>query len=307
MRLVLGKRASAIDWDRLGLVGALVIGLIFSVAYATGQVIRPYDLDCYWLATDFGNLYTEDWLDPVYCYVYPPVMAQLLYPFHVLPYAVVTTGWILLCFASLWVCLREWTIPAIALGFVAIAVPPLNILGAGLAPVLLGNVTMPMAAAIVLGMRSSPTWSPGWFAIPILTKLTAGVGLLWFAFRREWRPFAIGVGMTAAVSLVSFVVSPAAWIEWIDFTISNYGGTPRVPVIGGFPLRVGAAVALVAWGARTNRPWVAAIAGGIALPALYGVSSGVSIALGAYGIWREGRRRATVVQGHDIVQPMPVG
>ncbi len=75
---------------------------------------------------------------------------------------------------------------------------------------------MPMAAAIVLAMRSSPAWSPGWFAIPILTKLTAGVGLLWFPFRREWRPFAIGVGITAAVSLISFVVSPAAWIEWID-------------------------------------------------------------------------------------------
>ena len=302
---MLGKRAAAIDWDRMGLVGALVIGVIFSVAYVTGQVIRPYDLDCYWLATDFGNLYTEDWLDPVYCYVYPPVMAQLLYPFHVLPYAVVTTGWILLCFASLWVCLREWTLPAIALGFVAIAVPALNSSARVWRPAARerhdadGRRHRP-------AMRSSPAWSPGWFAIPILTKLTAGVGLLWFPFRREWRPFAIGVGITAAVSLISFVVSPAAWIEWIDFTITNYGGTPRVPVIGGFPLRVVAAVAIVAWGARTNRPWVTAIAGGIALPALYGVSSGVSVALGAYGIWRDGRRRATLVEGQSAVQPMPV-
>src|SRR5688500_7550291 len=149
-------RALAINWDRLALVGALVIGLIFSIAYAIGQVIRPYDLDCYWTATDFANLYADYWLHPSYCYVYPPVMAQVLYPLHVLPYPIVTTGWILLCFASLWVCLREWTLLAIALGFVAIAIPGLNVLGAGLGAVLLGNITMPMAAAIVLAMRPSP-------------------------------------------------------------------------------------------------------------------------------------------------------
>jgi hypothetical protein len=304
---VVGRAARGINWDRLSLVGALVIGVVFSLAYATGQVIRPYDLDCYWTATDFANLYADDWLDPLYCYVYPPVMAQLLYPFHVLPYAVVTTGWILLCFASLWVCLREWTLVAIGLGFVAIAIPALNVLGAGLGAVLLGNITMPMAAAIVLAMRPSPRWSPAWYAVPILTKLTAGVGLLWFLFRREWRPFAVGFGVTAAVALVSFVVSPAAWFEWVDFNIKNYGGPPRAPVIGGFPLRVIAGLLIVAWGARTNRRWPVAIAAGIALPALYGVASGVSVALAAYGIWRDGRRAANSTRTGSIPQPLPVG
>ena len=306
MQRLRSRPAAPINWDRLALIGAIVIGVVFSIAYARGDVIRPYDLDCYWTATDFGNLYADDWLDPAYCYVYPPVMAQLLYPFHVLPYAVVTTGWILLCFASLWVCLREWTLLAIALGFVAIAIPALNVLGAGLGAVLLGNITMPMAAAIVLAMRPLPAWSPAWYAVPILTKLTAGVGLLWFFFRREWRPFAIGVGVTAAVTLVSFLISPAAWIEWIDFNIKNYGGPPRAPVIGGFPLRVLAGVLIVAWGARTNRRWPVAIAAGIALPALYGLASGVSVALAAYGIWRDARRRAAFVEGQGVAQPMPV-
>jgi hypothetical protein len=307
MQRLRSRPAAPINWDRLALIGAIVIGVIFSIAYARGDVIRPYDLDCYWTATDFGNLYADDWLDPSYCYVYPPVMAQLLYPFHVLPYAVVTTGWILLCFASLWVCLREWTLLAIALGFVAIAFPALNVLGAGLGAVLLGNITMPMAAAIVLAMRPSPAWSAAWYSVPILTKLTAGVGLLWFLFRREWRPFAIGLGVTAAVALVSFVVSPAAWIEWIDFNIKNYGGPPRAPVIGGYPLRVIAGVLIVAYGARTNRRWPVAIAAGIALPALYGLASGVSVALAAYGIWRDGRHSANSTRNESIPQPVPVG
>jgi hypothetical protein len=78
-------------------------------------------------------------------------------------------------------------------------------------------------------------------------------------------------------------------------------------VIGGFPLRVIAAVVIVAWGARTNRPWVVAIAGGLALPALYGFASGVSVALAAYGIWRDGRRSANSTGNETIPQPVHVG
>ena len=297
--------ASAVDWDRLGLYGALLIGVIFSVAYATGQIIRPYDLDCYWTATNFANLYADDWLDPAYCYVYPPVMAQLFYPLHLLPFDVVRTAWVLLCFASLWVCVREWTLPVIAVGFIPMAIPALNFLGAGLGAVLLGNVTMPMAAAIVFAMRPRSAWSPAWYAIPILTKLTAGVGVLWFLFRREWRSFAIGVGFTAAVVALSFVASPGAWIEWVQFNIANYNGPPRAPVVGGFPLRVVAGVLIVAWGARTNRPWVVAIAGGIALPALYGLSSGLSVCLAAYGIWRQGRDSSSSTTSDRVDQPIP--
>lgn len=298
-------RASAVDWDRLGLYGALLIGVIFSIAYASGQIIRPYDLDCYWTATDFTNLYADDWLDPSYCYVYPPVMAQLFYPLHLLPFGVVRTGWVLLCFVSLWVCVREWTLPAIAVGFIPMAIPVLNFLGAGLGAVLLGNVTMPMAAAIVFAMRPRPAWTSAWYAIPILTKLTAGVGLLWFLFRRELRSFAIGFGFTAAVVAISFLASPAAWIEWIQFNLANYNGPPRAPVVGAFPLRVVAGVLIVAWGARTNRPWVIPIAGGIALPALYGLSSGLSVALAAYAIWRQRRLSSSLATSDRVDQPIP--
>jgi hypothetical protein len=77
-------------------------------------------------------------------------------------------------------------------------------------------------------------------------------------------------------------------------------------VIGGYPLRVIAGVLIVAWGARTNRRWPVAIAAGIALPALYGLASGVSVALAAYGIWRDGRRSANSTRIESVPQPVPV-
>ena len=45
-----------------------------------------------------------------------------------------------------------------------------------------GQVHLFIAAAIVLGFRWPALW-----AFNILTKVTPGVGLLWFLVRREWR------------------------------------------------------------------------------------------------------------------------
>ena len=45
-----------------------------------------------------------------------------------------------------------------------------------------GNIHLLLGAVIVAGFR----W-PWLWALPLLTKVTPGVGLLWFALRREWR------------------------------------------------------------------------------------------------------------------------
>ena len=62
-----------------------------------------------------------------------------------------------------------------------------------------GNVSLLLAAAIVLGFRWPAAWS-----IVLLTKITPGIGLLWFAVRREWRSLAIALGATAVIAAVSF-------------------------------------------------------------------------------------------------------
>ena len=48
-----------------------------------------------------------------------------------------------------------------------------------------GNVSLLLAVAIVVGFR----WPAAW-ALVLLTKITPGIGLLWFAVRREWRSLA---------------------------------------------------------------------------------------------------------------------
>src|SRR4029078_312592 len=110
--------------------------------------------------------------------------------------------------------------------------------------------------AIVIGFR----WPAAW-ALVLLTKITPGIGLLWFAVRREWRHLAIALFATAAIAAVAVVVRPQEWRDWVDVVIGNAGkgGTwASVPV----PLwiRLPLAAALVVWGARTDRAWTVPIA-----------------------------------------------
>jgi Glycosyltransferase family 87 len=130
-----------------------------------------------------------------------------------------------------------------------------------------GNVSLLLAVAIVIGFR----WPAAW-AIVLLTKITPGIGLLWFAVRREWRSLAIALGATAVVALISFAILPDQWRAWIDVVIRNVaagknGTWASVPV----PLwiRLPFAIALVVWGARTDRPWTVPVASMLALPALW--------------------------------------
>lgn len=275
-------KAAAHRWtaaDRLSLVGTMMLGAVFAVL-ELARVFRPWDFDFYWAATDFGNLYVDGWLDPTYAYVYPPVLAQLLYPFHVLGHDAVMVGWTMLCFAALWWCCRVWTLPVIAAGIAATTFPdtlPGQVLGAPLGSVLVGNVQVPMAAAIVLGLRR-----PGWFAVPLLTKLTVGIGLLWYLFRREWRPFALGVLVTLAVAGASFLVSPGAWIEWAQWTVATYGQPSNPPIVGPpLPLRIVAGIALVYIAARRNWRWLVPVGCAVAIPSLYGVGTVVAVSVGA--------------------------
>ncbi len=84
-----------------------------------------------------------------------------------------------------------------------------------------GNVNLLIGAAIVLGFRHPWTWS-----FVLLTKPTCGIGLLWFAVRREWRQLGIALGVTAGIVGVSCVLAPAVWQEWVDYLLTNTSGTP---------------------------------------------------------------------------------
>ena len=105
-------------------------------------------------------------------------------------------------------------------------------------------------------------WPAAW-AFPILTKITPAVGLLWFAVRREWRALAIAIGVTAAVVVASFALSPSAWADWIAFLLASPGRSELLVVrlvIGGL---------LVAFGAATGRRWLVPVAVWISLPVVW--------------------------------------
>ena len=85
--------------------------------------------------------------------------------------------------------------------------------------ILIGQIHLLLAAAIVLGFRWAGTW-----AFVLLTKVTPGVGLLWFAVRREWRPLAIALGTTAVDRRGLVRDRPDAWRDWIAL-LRHDGGT----------------------------------------------------------------------------------
>lgn len=217
----------------------------FGRLWGTGQDARSY-----WVPTLDDPYRYSGWTDPI-AYVYSPAFLQVVSPLSALPWQAFMGAWTAILLAAV----RFLTGPRLLAFGVAFASMEL----AG------GNISLLLAAAIVLGFR----WPAAW-AFVLLTKVTPGVGLLWFVVRREWRPLGIALGATAGVVVVSAVFLPAAWPEWIAVLTGNVGreGTwAALPV----PLwvRLPIAVAVVVWGARTDRMWTVPVASMLALPALW--------------------------------------
>lgn len=192
----------------------------------------------------------SDWTKPG-AYVYSPAFLQLVAPVASLPWVI---------FIAIWT-----AIMLVAVRF--LTGPRLFALGAVLAIVELsgGNISLLLAVAMVVGFR----WPAAW-AFVILTKVTPGIGLLWFVVRREWHQLGIALGATAVVIAVSFAIMPGAWLEWIQVLVRIAGrdGTwAAVPIP--FIARLPFAIAVVVWGARTDRRWTVPVAGMLALPALW--------------------------------------
>ena len=54
-----------------------------------------------------------------------------------------------------------------------------------------------------------------------LTKVTPGIGMLWFAVRREWRHFAIAAGATLAIAVASRLVAPDLWQQYFATSVPS--------------------------------------------------------------------------------------
>lgn len=240
----------------LGAVGYLVLIALGVVTYGATEALGG-DAHAYWAAS-LDHPYSAAVVGQADAYLYSPVFLQVLAPLKLLPWPV---------FFALWT-----AIPILALFY--LRAPYLLLFPPLFNDLVMGNVHLLMAGAIVLGFRYPAAWS-----FILLTKVTPGVGLAWFAFRREWRSLAIAVVATLAVATVSYAINPGAWGEWIA-TLADNSGTRHANAGIELPLlaRLPVGLALVAWGAVTNRRWTVLVAATLALPVLW--ASGLTILLG---------------------------
>jgi len=232
--------------------GAIVACLVLAVAHLLGLLDIGVDAYTYW-TVDPSNPYTSSAPGTAQAYFYSPAFAQLTAPIHLLPWQVFVAAWtVLLTLALLW---QTGLWMAIALLLVPVFVD-----------LTVGNIHLLLGAAIVLGFRWPWTW-----AFLLLTKITPGVGLLWFVFRRDWRNLAIALGATAAIAAASFLFQPALWRQWFDLVVAATRAPDWKFLVITIPVwfRLPVSVALLYWGARTDRRWTVPLASCIALPVLW--------------------------------------
>ena len=261
--------------DRLLRDGFVILSIVFVGLRLFS--IEPWadsvDAYAYW-TTRTGDYYAAADTGRIGAYLYSPAFAQLIAPLTWLPLNIFTALWTAMNCAAVWYLLRKWSLPSLL--FLPI---PFEIIS--------GNVHLFYAVAIVIGFR----WSASW-ALMFITKVTPGIGVLWFAVRREWRSLAFALGVTGAIVAVSYALNPAAWQQWIallqaDLTtgagqaaIDTPGWYLAIPLL---PRLVVAAAILVVSG-LTDRRWLVPVAVLVALPVLW--LNGLAILAAVVPLWR---------------------
>lgn len=270
----------------LGLVvaGWLFLGFVF-LHLAPARQSMGYDAFAYWNVS-MPNPYTVG-VGGLGAFNYAPPVAMIADWFGALEWWVFLWVWTLLLVGTVvWIAGSSgWVLVAFAIPFVTLELYH-------------GNIHILLAAAIVLGFRHPWTWS-----FVLLTKPTAGVGLLWFAVRREWRQLGTALGATVAICALSFVLAPSLWRDYVEFMVVNSGNMPNTVNIN-VPLwlRLVLAAVLVVWGARTDRRWTVVVSAMIAVPVLW-IASGAML-VGLIPELRARVRRAPSPAWPDRRQPV---
>lgn len=255
------------------LLGHLLVGAVVAVgcAYAATQLLgiapESQDSHAYYLA-DPLHPYVRATVGGDYAFLYSPLFAQAIEPLRLLGWPLFAAVWTLFLTACLVWAAGPW-------GLLLLIFQPV------IASIALGNIELPIAAAIVLGFRWPAAWS-----FVLLSKLTPGIGLVWFAARREWRHLALALGATALLAAVSFAFAPGLWFDWASVLLANRDTQVHLWTLPGpIWLRVTVAGILVTWGARTDRRWTVPVGAAIALPVGWGTLFAV-VAVGVVGVLR---------------------
>ena len=243
----------------------VVLGIIAAATYwlyLTNGGGLPVDVHYYW-AADPANLYPHPEAGEHNGYNYSPAFEFVAGWWRGIPFEAYAAIWRAVLLAMLVYLAGPFTL------FALLTVPVASEINAA-------NIQIPLALAVVLGFRWPATW-----AFVILTKLTPGIGLLWFALRREWRHLAIAIAATAAIAAVSFVLMPDQWAGYLRLLTGSQA--PAVaPYYLPFWTRLPVAIAVIVFGGVTGRRWPVVVGATIALPVYYITSSAMLVGLLPY-------------------------
>jgi hypothetical protein len=240
----------------LGVGGVLVAVLLVVLMTALAEPFEPdsvgpgHDARAYW-AAPLDDPYEPGSVGQESAYLYSPAFLVALSPLRALSWPLFLGLWT----AGLLAALMWLARPLLFLPLLLLALP--EIWG--------GNITILLAAAIVLGFSRPFSW-----AFPLLTKVTPGIGVLWFAVRREWRN--LGVALAATVGIIAAValITPGLWADWFQLLLSSTGsstvpGSVPIPFLARLPF----AVALIAFAAWRGQRWLLPIGVLLAMPVIW--------------------------------------
>jgi hypothetical protein len=277
------------SWRRALRNSLIVAGAVFNAWFLIVWVPRLFlfvDARSWW-GIDLHNLYglANQSLLADGAFRLAPIFAWLLYPLTLLSwpaFIAVFTGLNLL--AVLAVGRRQALL-------LLIAFPPI------LLELVNGNIHLFMALFIWAGLR----WPAAWAGI-LLSKVTPGVGIVWFVARREWRNLAIALGATAAIIAVGLLIDPTLWSQWVNSLVIA-AGQPRVGDIPSVIGRLPFAAALAWYAGRTSRAWLVPFACVLAMPTIWIQSS--ALLLASFPLYWERARWQTKPAQSAPTAPIP--
>ena len=249
--------------QRIALILAAGLGAVFLLTVAWNRWATPSDEHAYWLAAR-RLLAGQPLYDPAatsvtpYAYWYPPVVAQVVAPVAaLLPAVLFSAIWTLLMLGCLWWLAGKDVLVALAL----VAFPPVAV------EFWFRNVHLILAVLIVLGLTRSSIW----YTVGGAIKIAPGIGILHDAVRGERREAGIAVVVGVLTLLVSFLISQAAWRDFISVLLQRGPGDVSGFLAVPYVVRLGLGVSLALISARLDR-WrrpLVVVAIVVALPTLW--------------------------------------
>jgi hypothetical protein len=186
-------------------------------------------------------------------YAYPPAFAQVLVPFSYLPMPAFVWLWRALELGALRFAVGGWTRTGLAL-----FLPPV------IAEIDAGNVHLLMAAVCALAMRGTGT-----AIAPAALLKFATIPLAPLQWRLDRRGLVVGLLVAAGLVIVSLLLQPGAWSDYIRFIRGSEFPSGWYNVAEGVPLPVRLALSVAAAFAALKWIRLAPVAVTLAYPILW--------------------------------------